>query len=90
MAKFKIGDVVRCIDNPKAVLRNGREKNGAGWKLGHTFKITSIDELKSESIYWRGIDGNGVYENSLELVNQNPKLKSLRKELILKWKENSK
>ena len=59
--KFKIGDVVRCIND-------GRK--GSGWKLGYEFKITSVNTFENGAaiIYWAGISDSGVCEDSLELA----------------------
>lgn len=59
---FKIGDKVKCIDT-------GRR--GSGWKLGSEFTIVEITNtyINGEPIYWKGENGAGVYESSLELVS---------------------
>jgi len=59
--KFKVGDKVRCIDGPT---------KGAGWKKGLTFIVTRTSPRGSaKSIYWGGVNGCGVYQDSIELVN---------------------
>lgn len=52
--KYKEGDRVRCITPTKPLT----VEEGAGWKLGHEFTITSI----YRDIYFGGINGgSGVY-----------------------------
>ena len=59
--KFKVGDLVECVE--------GKLK-GQGWELSRQFRIVGIKRGDStkEFIYWRGLKGKGVYEDSLELV----------------------
>lgn len=88
MTKFKIGDVVRRINSDILVGRHT-------FLVGQTAKITDIRPISSHGrnyLITKLPNGTEVSNDEIncELVNQNPKLKSLRKELILKWKENSK
>jgi hypothetical protein len=57
--KFKIGDMVKCVENPKARFK------GCGWKLDFIFKIKKIDSL---GIVWDGYGGGGVFTQFLKLV----------------------
>jgi len=62
--KFKVGDEVECIEG--ATSHSGP---GSGWKLGYRFiveKITFVDS--GRPIYWKGLEGHGVYEDYLKLV----------------------
>lgn len=61
MAKFKIGDRVRCI--------RGDVFRGVGWKKDLEFKIQLMTvDSQQRVIYWKGRHGGGVFEDSLELV----------------------
>ncbi len=61
MAKFKLGDKVRCIEgNPKEVC-------GAGWILGKEFIVGEVSDGARNCYY--PIGRSGVYEEFLELVH---------------------
>lgn len=84
MAKYKVGDKLRCIDGPT---------KGAGWREGKVFTVKEISDY-TEPIYWpveQDPDGCGVYEDSVELFSEHCKLcnevnKHDGKELITKGK----
>uniref|UniRef100_A0A6M3LNH0 Uncharacterized protein n=1 Tax=viral metagenome TaxID=1070528 RepID=A0A6M3LNH0_9ZZZZ len=58
-SKFKVGDIVECIDSGD---------KGAGWKLNHKFRIIRVSSIyDNQVIYWGGINGDGIHENSLKL-----------------------
>jgi hypothetical protein len=59
--KFKVGDRVRCVDNPNPFAR------GAGYSAGKKIVIHHFSENAGDPIYWPQ-DGNGVYESDIELV----------------------
>jgi hypothetical protein len=65
---MKVGDKVRCIENPNA--KEGVK--GAGWKLGLEFIITELSNV-GIPCYYGGKMGNGVYGDFLELVEEEPK-----------------
>ena len=58
MNKFKVGDIVECIE---IETRNPNIYGGCGWKKGLRFKITRISG-SSEPIYWKALYDGGVYE----------------------------
>jgi len=61
MAKFKVGDEVICVESDKT--------KGDGWKKDYRFTIESIsNEHDGNPIYWKGLNGSGVYEGALELA----------------------
>jgi len=83
VAKFKIGDTVRCIsilEHPIHRIGTGDELAGVygyGWKKNKSFKIIKISNLdgcagtkgKEPIYFYHDIDGYyGVYEEALELV----------------------
>ncbi len=72
MAKFKVGDKVKCIQSQDGY-------HGAGWIPERIFIVADIDE-GSNPIYWSE-SGNhtigGVYEKALELVNKQSIMKKL-------------
>lgn len=66
MSKFKVGDKVRCINNP-----NGRPGAGVGYKEGLEFTVDRVAEYSMGSgrdCYFGGVGGAGVYEDYLELA----------------------
>ena len=70
--KFKIGDIVRCIET--------LEPQGIGWKLGYEFKIKSRRKggtSKNLNAYWPGINNYAVFESALGLVKP-----AIREEII--------
>lgn len=72
MAKFEVGDKVRCINAPmpadhKYPLDN--EGRGVGWELGREFIVKDI--IPGRYPVYFG-DGGGVFENALELVTRTP------------------
>lgn len=83
--KFKLGDEVRCIKGKTE--HEGLIPGGQGWKLDKTFIVGSITNQseKNKAIYWPE-DDNGVYEDWLELVEEDPVTKlynKLIKEVII-------
>lgn len=78
MNKFKIGDKVICVENIK-----DKGTKGAGWRKNLIFKVSEITSTYSDKpIYWKGLEGCGVYENYLELVTkltQSERLKRMGK-----------
>jgi hypothetical protein len=76
MTKFKVGDPVRCLPG----FKNGRDDDlvcggGSGYREGLIFVIENITTPshgleEKGSIYWGGLDGNGVYEIALELAGE--------------------
>lgn len=62
MAKFKIGDEVKCIENQNSLI-----SKGAGWKKDLIFKVKKVSEssVTGETICWGGSYENGVYEDYL-------------------------
>lgn len=64
--KFEKGDRVRCIGTK---LINNR--SGIGWEKDLEFTITSVDRyISNGDCCFGGVDGNGVFEGSLELINR--------------------
>lgn len=64
--KFKIGDLVKCVD-----LNSGDSSStsrGAGWELNKEFVVKHISSRHKESCYFPE-KGAGVYEDWLELVD---------------------
>ena len=67
--KFKVGDMVECVMGPS---------RGAGWELGLKFQIRHISlGNPGNSVCWKVIGKNGVFEDSLKLVG----ITNWRKEL---------
>ena len=75
MAKFRVGQIVKCIDpiNPRD---NGENGGGGGWKEGRRFKIGRITNTGDDRvpIVWpfderTGIVTAGVWEDYVELVS---------------------
>ena len=62
--KFKVGDMVRCVDNPDPKNLDDYKGRGHGWELDRVFKIVNII---SRGIAW-GVDSYGVYITALELA----------------------
>lgn len=58
---FKKGDNVICVES------NERGSLGSGWRIGFEFEITDISK-GSNSVYWGGYLGHGVYGRGLKLV----------------------
>jgi len=71
--KFKIGDKVRCVSYDG-------ERGGAGWRLEHIFTITDVTDYhdKERNLCWGGFGNNGVYELSLELVDEAKKERKIK------------
>jgi hypothetical protein len=75
MSKYKIGDIVRCIDVGIYTSRLDRV-HGGGWKKGKEFRIERITNQNGREegnslnmpIYWD--DCYGVYEHALEPIWQ--------------------
>ena len=77
MTKFKVGDIVRCINVPGYPGRRA-EVHGGGWEFGKEFKIAKITNQNGREagnsldmpIYWyKGNsiqDSRGVYEHALQ------------------------
>ena len=64
MAKFKVGDKLRC--------KIGFDHNdgGYGHRDGETFVVGRITGLADDPIYWPGPNkGQGVYEKAAELAS---------------------
>ena len=70
MSKFTTGQTVICIE-PIAPRPNGEEHGGVGWDLGRKFKIERIDNIGGGRvpIVWPELPGAGVYEDFVELVD---------------------
>lgn len=67
--KFQVGQKVRCVSPAKA--QEGR--SGSGWKSGHVFTISAVSSFnigESDTCYYGGIDGFGVFSEYLELATQ--------------------
>lgn len=73
MSKFKVGDRVRCIQGIKDHEPRGKS-GGYGWQEGLIFVV----DRESGGIYWGGYDGNGVYEDWLELATEEPELPDIK------------
>ncbi len=78
MAKFKVGDRVRCKPGFKRSDSDGyKESNdnagGSGYDPGLVFTISTIRNTTDRGIpcYFGGRNGNGVYEVMLELESDN-------------------
>lgn len=74
--KFKRGDRVKCIGNPRSFTGDDNPGYaGAGWRKGFSFMVdyihTSIQLNASlkRYVYFPGGGGCGVFENFLELAN---------------------
>jgi len=71
MAKFKKGDNLRCVlgksQDFQLFASDGRR--GSGWRLGFSFKVKEITNNLEIPIYWPGINGHGIFEPFIELVN---------------------
>jgi len=77
MAKFKVGDRVRCI-NVGIYTSQLDRVHGHGWHKGKEFKIIEISNIPGERcsdnslpmpLYWYQDNYRvGVYEHALELV----------------------
>lgn len=63
--KFGKGDTVICVQNSKVTQRSNT--GGAGWKLGHVFKVAKITNGENP-IYWEENYSQGTYEAFLELT----------------------
>jgi len=63
MLKFKKGDIVRCIGED---LLKGKTP-GSGWIKSLVFQVKSVS-TGSRVICWGGKNGNGVYDDFLELA----------------------
>lgn len=66
MSKFEIGQKVRCTDANQGHM-------GIGYKPGLVFTVTKINTFgkgHGMDVYFGGAGGHGVYEDSLEPVNQ--------------------
>ena len=62
--EFKVGDEVICIESDK-------ESTGYGWQKDYRFTINKITSQDSEyPIYWKGLNGCGVYEHALKLAKE--------------------
>ena len=64
MNKFKVGDIVVCVNNPKL-----KTTKGAGFKLGLKYRIRKIAH-GNNSCYFGGMDDYGVFEPFLILVKE--------------------
>ena len=67
--KFQVGQKVRCVSPAKT--QAGR--SGSGWKSGHVFTISAVSSInigESDTCYYGGIDGFGVFSEYLELATQ--------------------
>lgn len=83
--KFKIGEKVRCIG-----IGSIKEDEGSGWEKGLEFTIESVTDGCKMPVYWPAKDGNGVYEDYLELVKPIIKFKVGDKvRIIKKFSENT-
>ena len=75
MAKYKVGDTLRCLPrfNEKVNGYNDLEYGGSGYSAYHVFKVKNItDDNSDRPVYWpvdEDKKGNrhGVYENCLVL-----------------------
>jgi hypothetical protein len=68
--KFCVGDQVRCVNKPGWDTERS-DGHGYGWREGLVFRVHSITPNGIGSIYWPGQEGDGVHEDSLELVCNN-------------------
>ena len=81
MNKFKIGDKVECVKNPKCY-------EGAGWEENMEFVIFKItDGLNNNPVAWKDDErSGGVYFSHLELVSEKQELTSLPEKWYIVWK----
>lgn len=69
MAKYKVGDILRCIPGFKP---ESSSSGGAGYKEGLIFSVKRITNNSSEgnTIYWsKEGSGLGVYERAVVLAD---------------------
>lgn len=73
MREFKIGDEVICIENPNRKKKSDNNKGyGFGWQLGFKFRILCMNG-NFPRLLWKGLDGCGVYEDCVRLVEDTQK-----------------
>jgi hypothetical protein len=65
---IQVGDTVRCVGNSN----NSKAGESSGWRKDHEFVVKSVDFVSSGKykIYFGGINGNGVYSDSVVLVKR--------------------
>lgn len=63
MNKFKIGDELICVENPK-ILELAKSQHecspGGGWRKDMVFTVASIDPYEHDEVYW-STQGNGIW-----------------------------
>jgi hypothetical protein len=63
---FRVGDTVICIGT--SIGWDGEiTYGGAGWKIGHKFKIDRISRNNNGTILWGAKGLNGVWSHHVEL-----------------------
>ena len=62
---YKIGQKVRCIDNPRW---NRQAQRGNGWALDLVLTIERIAGVGNDLLVFPGLGGREVYADCIELV----------------------
>lgn len=83
-SKFKVGDKVRCIVGTTEHEGHGLY-GGHGWEKGLEIIVDRIRDHPDCPIIWSR-DGDGIYEDWLELADEPKQTKARRKQVPKRWR----